>query len=62
MNNQGFIGAIVQYFTIEDKPRLYRRNSWFRDHGISEEMTIHLFIVFFSVVIGLMIFGMVGFL
>ena len=60
--NQGFIGAILQYFTIEDKPRLYRRNSWFRDHGISEEMAIHLLVIFCSIVMGLIVFSMVGFL
>lgn len=63
MSNQGFIGALTQYFTIEHKPRLTRRNTWFRDHFvISEKMTTDLFIVSFSVVIGVSIFSMLGLL
>lgn len=38
MNNQGFIGALIQYFTIEDKPRLHRRNTFFEDIGISDDL------------------------
>ena len=30
--NQGLIGALVQYWTIEEKPRLHRRNTYFEDH------------------------------
>ena len=29
--NQGLLGAFEQYFTVEDKPRLYRRNTYFED-------------------------------
>ena len=31
MNNQGFIGALSQYWDIEPKPRLNRRNTYFDD-------------------------------
>ena len=34
MVSQGFWGAVEQYWTIEDKPRLHRKNSWFEDHRI----------------------------
>ena len=35
MNNQGLIGALYQYWNISDKPRLNRRNTYFKDHQIS---------------------------
>lgn len=31
MNNQGLFGALEQFWTIEDKPRLNRRNTYFED-------------------------------
>ena len=34
MNNQGLLGALNQYWSVEDKPRLYRRNTFFDDHAI----------------------------
>ena len=30
--NQGFWGALEQYWTVTDAPRLNRKNSWFREH------------------------------
>lgn len=62
MSNQGFTGALIQYFTIEDKPRLTRRNTWFRDHQISEKLTINILVVSSSVIIGVSIFSMMGLL
>ena len=35
MVSQGLWGAVEQYWTVEDKPRLDRRNSWFEDHQIN---------------------------
>lgn len=32
MSNQGFFGALSQYWTVDEKPRLNRKNSWFDDH------------------------------
>jgi hypothetical protein len=32
MVSQGLWGAIEQYWTVEDKPRLHRRNTYFDDH------------------------------
>ena len=32
MNNQGLFGAISQYWTIDEKPRLHRKNTFFEDH------------------------------
>ena len=59
MNDQGFIGAVMQSFVIEDKPRLHRRNSWFRDHQMSEATAIRFLIVVFSLAIALIVFSMV---
>ena len=42
MTNQGFIGALVQYWTVEEKPRLHRRNSWFREHELNPSLLIIL--------------------
>ena len=56
MSNQGFVGAVIQYFTIEDKPRLTRRNTWFRDHHISEKLATNIFVILISIVIGVSVF------
>ena len=63
MSNQGFTGALIQYFTIEDKPRLTRRNTWFRDHlKISEKMAMNMLVILCSIVIGVTVFSMLGLL
>ena len=35
MNKQGLFGALEQYWTVEPKPRLYRRNTYFEMHYIN---------------------------
>lgn len=35
MNSQGFFGALAQYWTIDEKPRLDRRNTYFEDKQLS---------------------------
>ena len=32
MVSQGFWGALEQYWTVEPKVRLDRKNTWFEDH------------------------------
>ena len=32
MSNQGLLGAFEQYWTVDEAPRLGRRNTYFRDH------------------------------
>lgn len=44
VNRNGFLFAVLQYFTVEDKPRLYPRNSWFEDHQISEKQAANFYI------------------
>jgi len=51
MDNQGFYGALVQFWTIDEKPRLHRRNTWFEDHQPSRtHLRILLFVSVFVVV------------
>lgn len=44
------MGALEQYWTVDEKPRLYRKNTWLEDH---EPQTVNLnaflFIGVFSV-------------
>ena len=35
MTDQGLYGALDQYWTLEPKARLHRRNSYFNDHKVS---------------------------
>lgn len=53
MVSQGFWGALVQYWTLEDKPRLTRRNTWFRDH---KPKTVNLNTFLFIWVFGVIMF------
>ena len=32
MIDQGLYGALDQYWSVDEKPRLHRRNSYFNDH------------------------------
>ena len=61
MDNQGLVFAVLQYFTVEEKPRLYRRNTWFEDHlQMSDATAFRFLFVFISLAIALTIFMMVG--
>lgn len=33
--NQGLLGALEQFWTIEEKPRLHRKNTYFDDVQVS---------------------------
>ena len=35
MSNQGLYGALDQYWTVNEAPRLNRRNTFFEDHKAS---------------------------
>ena len=35
MTGQGLLGALIQYWSIEPKARLNRRNTYFEDHQVS---------------------------
>ena len=60
MNDQGFLGALEQYWTVEDKPRLNRRNSWFRDHQVNPSLLIILAYISVPTIILFVVFCMVG--
>ena len=40
MNKQGLYGAIDQYWTVEPKARLHRRNTFFDDHQPSSYQSL----------------------
>ena len=46
MSNQGFYGALSQFWTINDKPRLDRRNTYFEDNKIGVRTANCLWVVF----------------
>lgn len=54
-SQDGFYGAVKQYFTIEDKPRLHKRNTWFEDHKPSENTTVIIYSIAF--VLAMLILG-----
>ena len=61
MVNQGLWGAVEQYWTVEEKPRLHRRNTYFEDHPqISNWTSLKLGIVAFSVSITIVILCLIG--
>ena len=43
--DQGIVGALDQYWTLEPKPRLYRRNTYFDDASISNTQALRVGIV-----------------
>ena len=60
MNNQGFLFAVLQYFTVEEKPRLYRRNTWFDDHGLSRKSANYFWIGFTVLAMAIIIVWSLG--
>lgn len=61
MVSQGFLGALAQYFTVEDKPRLDRRNTWFEDHyQLFEQLLLQVGIVACLLVITIVILWCLG--
>ena len=45
MTNQGFYGALEQYWSVEPKPRLHRRNTFFDDAKVSNAQALRVGIV-----------------
>ena len=56
MNNQGLFGALAQYWTVEPKPRLNRRNTYFEDVNITEQHLLAVATITIVMVIGTMAF------
>lgn len=60
MTNQGLFGALEQYWRVEPKARLNRRNTYFRDEfRVTEEHLLAIAIISLTGVIGIMAFFMV---
>lgn len=45
MNDQGLFGALDQYWTVDEKPRLHRRNTYFDDISLSNVDALRVGIV-----------------
>ena len=45
MNDQGLYGALSQYWTVEPKARLHRRNTYFDDAQLSNAQALRVGIV-----------------
>lgn len=62
MVNQGLLGAIEQYFSVEDKPRLHKRNTFFEDflneHSLDEETAVCMGIITIVISLALIIWSM----
>lgn len=57
MSNQGLLGALVQYWTIDEKPRLYRRNTYFDDNLlVSNKDALRIGMVFSVLATAIIIF------
>jgi len=53
--NQGLYGALEQFWTVDEKPRLHRRNTYFQDHQVSDSSALRFglfFIVSATAIIG----------
>ena len=63
MSSQGILGALDQYWSIEDKPRLHRRNTYFSDHEVSNidalRFGICFIVVAMAIVMSWCLLGMV---
>ena len=61
MSNQGLFGAIEQYWTVNEAPRLNRRNTYFRDHfRVSSYGALKVSLVVSIVATAIVIFWSVG--
>lgn len=56
MNNQGLFGALNQYWSIEEKPRLHRRNTYFDDVKVSNVQALRVGIVVSTVAVAIVVF------
>ena len=61
MTDQGFFGALDQYWTVHDKPRLDRRNTYFDDVQLSNSDALRVGIVVSALATAIVIFwSMIG--
>ena len=60
MSKQGLYGAFEQYWTVDEAPRLNRRNTYFRDHQVSSYDALKVSLVVLVLAIAIVIFWSVG--
>lgn len=57
MSKQGLYGAFEQYWTVDEAPRLNRRNTYFRDHPkVSSYDALRLSLIVSVLAIAIVIF------
>ena len=56
MNNQGFFGALYQYWNVEPKARLHRRNTYFDDAEMSNAQALRV-----GIVVSMIVIAIIGF-
>lgn len=56
MMDQGFIGALEQYWTVDEKPRLNRRNTYFEDVQLSNTDALRVGIVASTIAVAIVVF------
>lgn len=60
MSKQGLYGAFEQYWTVDEAPRLNRRNTYFRDHQVSSYDALKVSLVVLVLATAIVIFWSVG--
>lgn len=56
MNCQGLYGALKQYWTVDEAPRLHRRNTYFDDHEPSNYDALRFGIVVSAIATAIIVF------
>lgn len=59
-NSNSLLGAILQFWTVDEKPRLYPRNSWFYDHQISVKHGSRFWIIFTVLALAISVLSCLG--
>lgn len=61
MVNQGLWGALEQFWTVEEKPRLHRRNTFFEEYPkVSQYDALKLGIVATTLTVTVIVASMIG--
>lgn len=55
MNSQGLLGALAQYWTVDEKPRLNRRNTYFDDIQLSNVDALRVGIVVSTIAVAIVV-------
>ena len=55
MDNQGLFGALEQYWTVNDKPRLDRKNTYFDDLTLSNADALRVGVIVATLAIAIVV-------